>query len=741
MSVSEQVSGVTPANYRRRGSEGAEPAVSDLGFYLNVAVTGLSVGAVYALFGLGITLIYKATRVPNFAHAAIGTVGAYVFFKLWDVPRLQEPWINLRVPFTSLSWQPDPPALPFLAALLLALAAVGLLGLAIEKVVMRPLATAPTLNLIIATVALFGLLVGLAGDLFGQRFEAVPPIFPKGIRTIGDVNVSNDAIGILAVTAVLAVSLAVFFKRATLGVAIRATADSREVARLLGISADRVAGFSWAVGSMLAAIAGILVAPNAGLTSFGLSNLIVFGFTASLIGGFTSLVLTLVGGLAIGVITNLASAAPWPDGVVSDLLGGQGAPALITLLVVIGLLMARPGFIFKGIRLDEDSGVSFARTAEGINQEDAIRRRLDRSGQLGLLLKDWLVGRWVLGGGIALVLIVVPILKTSYYSTVLTFGIIGSITALSVVVLTGWTGQISVAPLTFVGIGAYATAIATSSWGLPAPLAILFAGLATVPFAVLLGVPALRLRGFFFALATMAFAFAGPGWLFIQPAVIERSQVDRGLFGNEYVQPIYFAALGTAVLLFLAMRNLRDSRVGRTFFALRDSHSTAQVMGIDPVRYKLLAFATSGFIAGIAGAFTGFLNQNVQGSGFLLFFSLAAVLQAVVSGVGLLFGAVLTGFLFSVLPQLTATPTSGVDQAPVIIGGWLAIITIIQNPNGIASMLLRLVRPFDPSERVAWASAESDEAVVAEEDEGLFERAAEHDQDDPRALVGVPGAR
>jgi branched-chain amino acid transport system permease protein len=179
------------------------------------------------------------------------------------------------------------------------------------------------------------------------------------------------------------------------------------------------------------------------------------------------------------------------------------------------------------------------------------------------------------------------------------------------------------------------------------------------------------------------------------------------------------------------MRNVRDSRVGRTFFALRDSHSTAQVMGIDPVRYKLLAFATSGFIAGIAGAFTGFLNQDVEGSGFLLFFSLAAVLQTVVSGVGLLFGAVLTGFLFSVLPQLTATPTSGVDQAPVIIGGWLAIITIIQNPNGIGSFLLRLVRAFDPGERVAWASAEADEVLVAEEHEEIFDEAV---------LAGAPGA-
>jgi branched-subunit amino acid ABC-type transport system permease component len=686
--------------------------VGDLQFYLNVAVTGLSIGAVYALFGTGITLIYKGTRVPNFAHAAIGTIGAYTFVKFWDGTQLQDPGLRFQLPFTNLTWNPDPPALPFAAALLIALVFTGLLGLAIERVVMRPLANAPMLNLIIVTIALFTLLTGIGGDVFGQRTEAVPTIFPAGQLQIGGVNLTYNALGTLGVTIALAAGLAAFFRYTDLGIAIRATADSREVSRLLGISADQVAGFAWAVGSMLATVAGILIASGAGISPSGLANLIVFGFAASLIGGFTSLIGTLAGGLLIGLSTNLVAAAPWPRGVVSDILAGKAGPTLVTLILVVGLLMTRPKFIFAGIRLDEDTGVSFARAAGGANPEDELRRNLDRTGQLQLLLRDWRTGRWALGGLIAAFAVLYPLLFTSSFRDgVLLNGVILSIIALSVVVITGWTGQISLAPMTFAGIGAFGAAIAQTSWNLPIPLVILAGGLLTIPFSLLLGIPALRLRGFFLALVTLTFAYFGENFLFIQPEVLARSNLDRQWFGLQN-EAMYFTALGIAVLLFLAMRNLRDTRVARAFYALRDSETTAQAMGIDPVGYKLLAFSLSGFIAGIGGSMLGFFLRNVDGQSFLLFFSLGVVLQAVVAGVGVLFGAALVGVLFEIIPQLTATPTTGVNQAPTILAGFLAIITIVQNPNGIGGSLARFVRPFDPSERVAWASADQDGELV-----------------------------
>lgn len=722
--------------------------MADLQFYLNITVIGLAAGAVYAVFGLGITMIYKATRVPNFAHAAIGVVGAYVFFKTWDQADLQTPEVTLQVPFAGWAWVFDPPALPMLVSLALSMLAVALVGLFIERFIMRRIAGAPTLNLIIVTVALFTVLTGLSGDMFSQQQEAVPSVFPEGIRSIGGVNFSNDQLGIFVVTALLAVALAAFFRYATLGVAIRATADSREVSRLLGIDANRVAGFAWAVGSMLAGIAGILISPAAGLTSFGLASLIVFGFAAALFGGFTSLVGTLVGGLFIGAAGTLVSNMPQP-GPLKPLLEGGGGAAFVTLLAVIGLLMLRPKFIFKGVRLDEDTGVSFARTGSGLNLEDVIRRALDRRGALTLILRDWPTGRLLLGGGIAAVLLILPIFTVSYWSTVLAFGVVGSLTALSVVVLTGWTGQIGLAPLTFLGVGAFSTGIFTSAWNLPFFIAIPLAGLATVPFAIIVGVPALRLRGFFFALATLAFAFAGERWLFFRSVFSDNARVDRGALEQVTTAPILYTSIGVAALVFLAMRNLRTTRVARTFYAIRDSESTAQAMGIDPVGYKLLAFALSGFIGGLAGSLGGFLNPTLQPITYGLQLSLAVVVGVVVSGVSVIFGAVLYGFLFSVVPQLTATPTEGVNQAPIIIGGLLAILTVTDYPNGLASFLQRLVRPFDPSERVAWSTAEEggDVASALAEaeggDESIFDRAAHRDQaaaaPEPATMGGTRG--
>jgi branched-chain amino acid transport system permease protein len=147
-------------------------------YWAQLAVSGVFAGAVFALYGLGITMVYKSTRVPNFAHGAVGTVGAFVFFKSWNgsQPRLQIKHLHLQVPWTGLEWNPTLPRLPLLAALLLAIAVAMLLGLAIERLFMRYLVGAPTMSLVVATVGLFGMVTGLAIDLFNKQTETVPPI-------------------------------------------------------------------------------------------------------------------------------------------------------------------------------------------------------------------------------------------------------------------------------------------------------------------------------------------------------------------------------------------------------------------------------------------------------------------------------------------------------------------------------------------------------------------------------------
>src|SRR4051794_12725483 len=437
-------------------------------YYYNLIIVGLSLGAVYALYGLGITVIYKATKVPNFAHAAIGMVGAYVFFKTWggQKPALHQPHVTLKMPFAGWTWQFVPPHMPMIGSFLLALIVVAVLGLAIERLVMRRIAGAPTLTLIIVTVALLAVITSFASDLFSPDAEIVNDVFGQNSIHVGGVNAQISSIGMLIVAVVLTAGLGFFFKYTTLGVAVRATADSREVSRLLGIDANRVSAFSWAVGSMIACIGGILISPARGLNAFALAVLIVPGFAASLLGGFTSLTGTLLGGLALGVAVDVLRGLHWPHwfgNFFQTLFAANGSDSFIILLVVVGVLMWRPKFIFKGIRLDEDSGVSFAKTGSGLNAEDRVRRSLDRTGALSILLADWSKGKFVLGGLAAIALLGVPVFTTSYWSTVLCFGVIYALVALSIIVLTGWTGQLSLAPLTFLGIGGYATAILSSN--------------------------------------------------------------------------------------------------------------------------------------------------------------------------------------------------------------------------------------------------------------------------------------
>jgi ABC-type branched-subunit amino acid transport system permease subunit len=699
-------------------------------YWAQLAVSGLFAGAVFALYGLGITMVYKSTRVPNFAHGAVGLVGAYVFFKSWEgsQPRLQIKHLHLAIPWTSLEWNPVLPRLPLVLALVLAIGVAMLLGLAIEKLFMRQLVGAPTISLVVATIGVFGVVAGLAIDLFNNQSETVPPIVPEKVYELGGIRFFQDDIVVTVLALALAVTLGAFFKFTNLGIAIRATADSREVARLLGINANRVAGFSWAVGSALAAGAAILIVSR-GSRELGFVSLLALllpGFTAALFGGFSSLVGTFLGGLALGIAQTMFVGITWPDGILRDMFSAAGASQFVSFLVVIVVLMTRPKFIFKGVRVDEDSGVGFARLGSGLALEDRLRRALDRRHALQLLLADWPIGRLVLGVAITAAVLIIPVYTVSYWSTVLGTAVFYALIGLSIVVLTGWTGQISLAPLAFAGAGAFGTAMLSTQGHLPFWIVLPLSGVAAVPFAILVGVPALRLRGFFLALATLAFMVAAESWLFTQSFLQTRNDFTRGPLRDDLSQPAFYVSLLGAALVFLAVRNIGKTRIARAFHALRDSENTAIAMGIDPTRYKLLAFALSGFIAGVAGGTFAFMAVKVTPGSFTFLLSLNFINYVVICGLALMSGSVLVPVLFVLFPAVTANPVDAVSQAPFIIAGFLAIRTVTDYPNGLASFFTRSVRRFDPGERVAWASAdeESHAASYGDGDSRAFDRAA-----------------
>ncbi|HEV7887911.1 MAG TPA: ABC transporter permease [Acidimicrobiales bacterium] len=701
-------------------------------------MAGAFVGAVYALYGLGITMVYKATRVPNFAHGAIGTVGAFVFYKTWkgSQPRLQVKHLHFQIPFAPAKewwshWDPTPPRLPLLGALLLAIAVSILLGVVIERVFMRYMVGASTIGLIVATVGLFILITGLAIDLFNQQSEQVPSIIPEHVYKLGGLRFFSSDLIVAVIALGLAVALGAFFRYTGLGIAIRATADSRETARLLGINANRVAQFSWATGSALATLSAILIISrgNGNLDFTALTLLILPGFTAAMFGGFISLVGTFLGGLALGVAEALFIGIRWPDGFFRDIFSSAGVPQFVSFMVVVLVLMTRPKFIFKGVRVDEDSGVGFGRAASGLQPEDRVRRALDRRGALTLLLRDWTTGRWVLATGVAIAALATPIFTVSYWSTVFGSAVFFALIALSIVVLTGWTGQISLAALAFAGAGAFGSALLSTQAHLPPYIVMPLCGLIGVPLAVLIGVPALRLRGFFLALATLAFMVACESWLFTQPALTTRNDVDRSFMRVDLSQPAYYLSIFFCLLVFLGVRNLGKTRIARAFHAIRDSENTAVSMGIDPVKYKLLAFALSGFIAGIAGGSFGYMNLKVVSGSFTFFLSLTFITYAVIAGVALQSGAFVVPILFVIIPTITARTTTGTNQSLFILAGYLAVRAVIDYPNGVAGFWTRLLRPFSPSERVAWTT---DQAAAGPAPEAA---AASAEADEPELFV------
>jgi branched-subunit amino acid ABC-type transport system permease component len=675
----------------------------------NYIFVGIVVGSLYALYGLGLTVVYKATRVPNLAQGAVGTFGAFVFYKFWGGSGVHTAirnhrgfYFNLPILGRSFGWARwayTPPKAPMWEALLVSLVASALLGLALSRV-MRRFAKASTVSLMIVSLGLLTVLLGLEFNLFSGYATYVHHLVPvtrSSTHSFAGIYFSNEQLLIIGVTAGLATALSLFFRYTHLGIAIRAVADDHEVSQLLGINARTVSNVSWVLGSLLAAVAGILITPLVSLDLGALTgDLLVFGFVASLAGGFRSLGGTFAGGVLLGIVEQV---------VIYMTRHVRGLPPLqdaVAFLVIVGLLLARPRWIFSGIRVDEDSGVGGGVARYGLAPlEDVIRSKLRGNGALWIFLRDWRVGRWVisiLGLGAILLL---PLGVSGYLSGVLTGGLVYCLVGLSIVILTGWTGQVSLAQFAFVGIGAFATCVLSGTAHLPFYLVVPLAVLISVPFSLIIGIPSLRLRGFFLALVTLAFAVAVDTDLFQLPYLQQHGTVNtihnnvvtyRPFQHNSEVLYLGFAI--TAACFFLVY-SLRKTRTARAWLAIRDSEQTAVALGINPVKYKLLAFCIAGAVAAAGGSIFAYLYVNVDSQSFLFFISLSFIGYGVVSGINQMLGPVLVGLTFWVLPQLTAQTTGGATQTVSILGGLFLIDVIYRYPNGSAGFLKRLVRPDD----------------------------------------------
>lgn len=609
------------------------------------AVLGLIVGLSYAVLALGIVLIYKSSRIINLAHGEVGAVAA-----------------------AGLALMVNDWGLPYWLAFPIALLLAGVLGAAVELTVIRRLFKAPRLIVLVATLGiaqLFLLITYLITEAIDNRTDGFP--VPFGARaTVGRFLVLNDReLMILLVVPLATAALAVFFRYTSFGVATRAAAENGESARLVGIPVKRVSTVMWLVAAVLSGLTAIMLSPGKGLVtteSLG-PGLLMRALAAAVIARMASLPVAFVSGIAIGVVEQVVF---W-----NYPIGGQ--VELILFLVILGALLVQ------------------SRRREGIRNEEASTWNFTAAVRpVPRVLEDvrWVRSlNWVAGGVALAVAAVLPLFLSNSQTFLLTSVVAFAILALSVTVLTGYAGQISLGQVGFFGVGAAASYQFTVNLYVPFWISLLLAGLAGAALSVLIGIPALRIRGLFLAVTTLGFALVTQKWLIGQDwmagigAIAPRPHIgDTVDFATQ--RSYYAIALAGLVGAVLVTRNVLRSGIGRNFVALRDNEAGAAAFTIPTTRTKLIAFAVAGFLAAFAGAIYGHGIERFGVNNFPVTDSLRVVSMAIIGGLGSIPGAVVGAFFVVGIDRLVDVAWLRLLSTSV---GLLALLLFL--PGGFAQVI------------------------------------------------------
>lgn len=604
--------------------------------FLALTVAGLVTGCIYALTATGLVVTYTTTGVFNFAQGAMGMIAAFGFWQLWrgwGWPL----WVAL-------------PMIVFVAA--------PLFGVLAERVLFRRMSGAPPDQSLAATLGLLLVLIGVANAVWPPSEARVLPRWAgEGSVSVGVLRLSASQLVVVGSAIVVAVALRLLFVRTRIGLAMRAVVDDPDLLAMYGLEPVRVQQLAWALGSSLAALAGVLLAPLVQLNILNLTLLVVNGYAAAMVGRLRNLPQTVLGALGLGIAISY-SIGYLPGLGLSDFRGllstlQQGIPMLLLFVVLI---------VLPGDRL---------RTGT---------RQLLRAPTVPSLSRSVVGGTSfvVLAAGLAGSLSVTA-LETGAKGLVLSFIL------LSLVLLTGYSGQVSLCTLTFAGLGAYAMAKVGSPIGLLAG-----AGLAAAVGA-LVALPAIRLKGLYLALATFAFAQVMDIGFFGQRfGASGNLHVDKlpGLSGEQtpFIVMAALFALGGIGLL-----TVRRSRYGRRLTALDDSPAASATLGMRTARVKLAVFAGSAAIAGLGGAVYGGLGAGIVSSmDFTALQSAVLLLLLRVGGIKTVTGALVAGLATAVLPVIQQQVPSLGGLVYLVTG--LAALSVGRLPHGLGGMVSDLGR-------------------------------------------------
>ncbi|HMJ78296.1 MAG TPA: ABC transporter permease [Iamia sp.] len=627
--------------------------------FLVFTIVGLSLAAIYAVISSGLVLTYATTGIFNFAHGAIGMLAAFTYWQL----RFDWGW----------------PAPIALGLVLLVLAPA--FGLLLERVVMRGLVGTSEATKLVVSISLLVGTIGLANLVWEPGKSRPNSKFFDGERVDLGVTTITYHQAITIVTAVVvALGLRFLLYRTRIGVSMRANVDDRSLTLLNGARPDRIALLSWAVGCSLAAVGGILIAPSLSLESASLSLLIVNAYAAAIFGRLRSLPLTFVGAIVIG-LTEGYLAAYLPSN--QYLAAFRSAAAAIILFLV---LLALPN--------------------PRLRTRSHLREFFPAPSTSGMAM---------LAGGVVVSAIVM--VTTMDSSSLITYGQIFplAIVALSLVPLVGYAGQISLAQLSFAGVGAIAAAHHGQGGS---PLGILLAMVFAAAVGGLVALPVLRLSGIYLALATAAFAVALDRWIFNLPD-FDIGPVHISLFelGSTSIEPLSifgyeFDTRGSQVILSavafavvaLLVAAVRRSPFGRALVAMRDSEAACATFGLNLMWPRLAVFMLSASIAGLGGALYGMQLGTVSPERFNLVTGLPLFVLVVVGGAGLVGAALFAGFsLYGLIPLTSALGTLVAKINTVTPG--LTGIGLGRNPSGVLPIIQRRLAPLRTNTPVLLAMA------------------------------------
>ena len=635
-----------------------------------VLVQGVIIGALTALVSFGIALIYRTNRVVNFAQADLGVAPAAVA-------------IMLILPRTNRFGQPGAPRMSYWVAMPLAIVLAIILGSVVERVFIRRFAKAPRLILMVVTVGLSQILAGVGTAipfLFGSTLppQRYPSPFDWSFEIRPIVFHGNDLIAVIFTTVAIG-GLMAFLRFTSVGIAIRASAESSDRASLLGVNVGRTQNIAWIVATVLSTMAMLLRAGILGLpigSAFG-PSMLLRALAAAVIGRMESFGAMFVAACGLGIVE---TAIIWNKG------RGTLVDPAIFMIVIVALLVSRRRRESRA----EDQAIS---SWQNVDQVRPVPREL----------RDLPEVRWVGAGLLATVgavLVFLPVFLNDGDTNLAAAVFIYAIIAVSLVMLTGWAGEISLGQVAFVAIGSAVAGGLNVHYRWDLTLTTLAAAIVGGGASIIIGLPALRIRGLFLAVSTMSFALATSSFLlnrdyfgYLPDNLTQR--VERyPLLGRADISSetgFYFVCLGALLLVLWCARSLQRSRTARVLVATRENERAAQAFGINLTRTKLLAFALSGFFASFAGGLFAVHQRAVGQDVFAPVESIRALSMVVVGGLGSIPGALLGAVFLKSTEWFNTLVPQKFRFLFTFAGSGIGLIGVLWFfPGGLGSLMYRV---------------------------------------------------